>query len=187
MAGKKGNKNANILRAGKRKCKRCKLVWNRGRGDACTICLYCRVHCKRCDINLTEENRGSAKNTYQCSSCQNELQNLNHRNNKLRARDYRLNKKYGITILEYETILKAQGGVCWICGSLPGKRQLSVDHEHVYNDKNQNPRDTRQRVRGLLCWPCNSAIAKFKDDVVRLRNAADYLEQWPAQEILKEK
>ncbi len=117
MAAKKGNKNANILRAGKRKCKRCLLVWNRKKGDVITLCLYCRVHCKRCDINLTEENRGSAKNTYQCSSCQNELQNLNHRNNKLRERDYRLNKKYGITIIEYEMILKEQDGMSEICVS----------------------------------------------------------------------
>jgi hypothetical protein len=41
-------------------------------------------------------------------------------------------------------------------------------------------------VRGLLCWACNGAIAKFKDDPVRLANAAKYCEQWPAQTILKE-
>ena len=43
-------------------------------------------------------------------------------------------------------------------------------------------RDVRQQlkrrsVRGLICWPCNRAIRAFSDDPVKLRAAAEYLEQ----------
>jgi hypothetical protein len=85
------------------------------------------------------------------------------------ARDNYLRRRYGITEAEYEAILKAQKGVCWICSKPPKKRR----------------QETRKRVRGLLCWACNGAISKFKDDPVRLSNAAKYCKQWPAQKILK--
>ena len=104
---------------------------------------------------------------------------------KKTPRDAYLRRTYGITEAEYEEILKAQDGVCWICGEPPKKRRLHVDHKHVLRDKKQPPEETRKRVRGLLCWACNGAISKFRDDVTKLRNAADYCSQWPAQVILR--
>jgi hypothetical protein len=101
------------------------------------------------------------------------------------ARDSYLRRRYGITEAEYEAILKKQKGVCWICGKPPKKRRLHVDHLHVKRDKHQLPEETRKRVRGLLCWACNGAIAKFRDDAQRLRKAAKYCDSWPAQRILK--
>jgi len=44
----------------------------------------------------------------------------------------------------YAERLKAQGGVCAICGKPPGKTRLALDHCHRTG-----------RVRGLLCWSCN--------------------------------
>jgi hypothetical protein len=106
-----------------------------------------------------------------------------------KRRDYNLTRNYGITLPEYEAMLEAQGGVCYICGGAPkeGRRRLHVDHLHSKGEKQRNPREKRGRVRGLLCWGCNAAIGKFRDDVTKLRRAADYLELWPAQAILKEK
>ncbi len=104
-----------------------------------------------------------------------------------KARDTQLVKGYGITSPEYDAILKAQGGVCWICEQPPkkGGNRLAVDHLHSKGENKRNPREKRDRVRGLLCWACNGAIGKFRDDITRLRRAADYLECWPAQQILK--
>ena len=101
------------------------------------------------------------------------------------ARDNYLRRRYGITEAEYEAILNQQKGVCWICGKPPKKRRLHVDHKHVLKDKKQPPEETRKRVRGLLCWACNGAISKFKDDPIRLSKAAAYCEEWPAQIILE--
>src|SRR5271157_3452139 len=47
-----------------------------------------------------------------------------------KAADDRLQKTYGITLVEYEKLLKAGNGVCWICGNPPGTRRLHVDHDH---------------------------------------------------------
>jgi len=102
-------------------------------------------------------------------------------------RDSYLRRRYGITEAEYESILKKQKGVCWICGKPPKKRRLHVDHKHVLKDKKQPPEETRKRVRGLLCWGCNGAIAKFKDDPVRLKKASIYCDKWPAQSVLNKK
>ena len=101
------------------------------------------------------------------------------------ARDLYLRRTYGITEAEYKLILDAQGGVCWICHKPPKKRRLHVDHEHVKKDKKADPKLKRTRVRGLLCWGCNTAVAKFGDSSLRLRNAADYIDKWPAQAVLK--
>jgi hypothetical protein len=82
-------------------------------------------------------------------------------------------KQYGLTIEEYRDQLAAQGGVCAICrqpetvvDSRSGKvRELVVDHCHVTG-----------RPRGLLCNKCNTGLARFEDDLDRLRAAIDYLQ-----------
>jgi hypothetical protein len=101
------------------------------------------------------------------------------------ARDNYLRRTYGITEAEYNAIFEAQKGVCWICGQPPKKRRLHVDHLHLKRDKKQPGELKRPNVRGLLCWACNGAIAKFRDDPVRLKKAAKYCQTWPAQKILK--
>jgi|SRR5579859_3013992 len=45
-------------------------------------------------------------------------------------RDRYLRKKYGISLKEYNQMLKAQGGVCAICKRPPKTLSLSVDHDH---------------------------------------------------------
>lgn len=102
-------------------------------------------------------------------------------------RDNYLRRTYGITEAEYEAILERQQGACAICEKKPkpGQRRLHVDHRHVKDDKKQPPKETRTRVRGLLCWSCNGAVAKFKDNITLLKAAAVYLDELPAQVILQ--
>ena len=84
-------------------------------------------------------------------------------------RDRMLRYKYGITLAEYNVILKAQGGVCAICKK-PSKRTLHVDHNH----------DTDE-VRGLLCFRCNFGITWFKENAGTLLAASCYLVDSPAK------
>jgi hypothetical protein len=180
------------LRAGKRKCFRCKEVYYKERGNTGTICERCKTHCSRCDEVLCEETlpKVQTKNAHQCSNCKNASALIANRNRNEQRRDWHLVRNYGITLNEYEAILKIQKGACWICQKPPKKEgnRLAVDHLHSKGEKKRNPRERRGRVRGLLCWSCNSGIAGFGDDIIRLRRAADYLEAWPAQRILnKEK
>src|SRR5262249_27729358 len=54
---KKAMGNKNNLRAGKTKCRRCKNVFLRLKGEYFRICTRCREHCTRCDalLNVTTE------------------------------------------------------------------------------------------------------------------------------------
>ena len=189
------------LRGGRRKCPRCKIVWNKPSGTLKAICPRCQTHCHRCDIKLTKENTvkvGNYRKQYICKLCLNERCKLAQAKridknqawrdaNKERARDWALVNSYGITVVEYDKILDSQNGVCWICEKPPTGKRLAVDHLHSKGENKRNPREKRGRIRGLLCWHCNVAIGKFKDDITKLRRAADYLEAWPAQVVLKEK
>ena len=49
-----------------------------------------------------------------------------------RATNLRLQKTYGITLEEYNKLLKVDNGTCWICGRLPGEKRLHVDHDHSW-------------------------------------------------------
>lgn len=82
-----------------------------------------------------------------------------------RGREFCLQRDYGLTRDEYEAMHEAQGGLCAICRRPQGSnRELAVDHCH----------DTG-RVRGLLCWNCNSAIGLLGDTFKGIIAAVEYL------------
>lgn len=83
----------------------------------------------------------------------------------LRRRDIILKNKYGITLEEFNVMLEAQGGLCKICKEVLTKPH--VDHCH-----------SSKRVRGLLCQGCNFGIGYFKDSIVHLSSAIQYLEEF---------
>lgn len=86
---------------------------------------------------------------------------------KVRGDKRHLERKFGITVEQYETLFHQQNGTCAICLSAPTlERRLAVDHCHK-----------TKIIRGLLCFSCNSALGHFKDDPNILRKAAVYLEQ----------
>ena len=65
-------------------------------------------------------------------------------------KDYKLKTRYGISLAEYDEILKNQGGVCALCKRPPQNNELAVDHNHTTN-----------KVRGLLCQHCNRFVVGF--------------------------
>jgi hypothetical protein len=73
---------------------------------------------------------------------------------------------YSIDQAAYEAMLSRQRGVCAICGgrNQPPTRRLAVDHDHATG-----------KVRGLLCYRCNSAIGLFDEDAERMQRAIDYV------------
>jgi len=87
------------------------------------------------------------------------------RKNESYVRDREYQKRFGITLKEYERLIAKQEGVCAICHAVPGRRRLEVDHCH-----------STGRVRGLLCEVCNRAIGLFEDDPTLLMSAVRYLE-----------
>jgi hypothetical protein len=87
--------------------------------------------------------------------------------------DETLRRKYGITLTDYDVLFESQGGVCALCkkGETTkrmkkgeGHERLAVDHCH----------DTA-RVRGLLCFKCNTAIGSLGDTEDDAQRVVDYL------------
>jgi hypothetical protein len=56
---------------------------------------------------------------------------------------------------------------CEVCGSSPTDRTLDFDHCHARNE-----------FRGWLCNSCNRTLGNVKDNPVRLRQLAQYLEDF---------
>jgi len=85
-----------------------------------------------------------------------------------------LRRKYGITLEEYERRLADQGGGCAICGSSDPApfRWFHVDHDHGCCPGKIT---CGRCIRGLLCNGCNRAIGCFREDVVLLGAALEYL------------
>lgn len=81
-------------------------------------------------------------------------------------RNYALQKKYGLTSLDYARMVAEQGGHCASCGGDPTDRGLVVDHCHATG-----------KVRALLCEPCNLGLGNFKDSPELLRLGAIYIEK----------
>ncbi|MFG2951708.1 endonuclease VII domain-containing protein [Streptomyces adustus] len=73
-----------------------------------------------------------------------------------------LKRHYGMTEAERDQMVASQMGLCVICLKAPA---VHVDHCHKTG-----------RVRGVLCFNCNSAIGKLGDDPDAVRRAAAYLE-----------
>ncbi len=84
---------------------------------------------------------------------------------KRRERSGHLMRKFGITIEQYDAMLAAQGGGCFICGRPPREDiSLHVDHDH-----------STGKVRGILCFCCNNALADFQESPALLAKAASYM------------
>lgn len=81
----------------------------------------------------------------------------------------RLEKVYGIDSLQYDALLKLQGGKCAICRARPRSKRLAVDHDHKTNE-----------VRGLLCSRCNhDLLGAGWDSIAVLSAAVAYLNAPP--------
>jgi C4-type Zn-finger protein len=90
-------------------------------------------------------------------------------------------RRLGITVSEHCEMLSRQGGVCAICRAEPTKgTSLVIDHDHAI------PGEGRASIRGLICNDCNyQRLPIFGDNPALLRAAADYLEKWPARQVLR--
>ena len=72
-------------------------------------------------------------------------------------------RKYGITLKQKEEMLKNQNNQCMICQKIINI-SAAVDHDHETG-----------KIRGILCFSCNSALGNFQDNINLLKNAIEYL------------
>ncbi|WP_425835908.1 endonuclease VII domain-containing protein [Streptomyces fractus] len=80
----------------------------------------------------------------------------------IQGRQDHLKRNYNLTEAQRDEMIASQMGICVICLNAPA---VHVDHCHETG-----------RVRGVLCFNCNSAIGKLGDDPDTTRRATAYLE-----------
>lgn len=93
---------------------------------------------------------------------------------KMKGKDNHLKRTFGITLEQYNELSKSQNNLCAIClnpeSTIHKKNNklmdLAVDHCHETG-----------KIRGLLCWTCNTSLGKFKDSIENLERAIEYLKK----------
>jgi hypothetical protein len=122
-----------------------------------------RYECKRC--SGLQVARWQAANP--------ERKKQNERDHYHRNRDHFLDRdlrtKYRMTLDEFHSRLKSQGGGCALCGTKDprGNGKFHVDHNHTTGD-----------VRALLCHSCNTGLGLLGDTVAALEKAVAYLKRF---------
>lgn len=93
--------------------------------------------------------------------------------NKDKSKNNALYRKYGISLSDYQKMFAEQLGVCAICYQAEVatinniRKTLSVDHNH-----------TTGKIRGLLCYRCNSALGLLKEDEKLIMSTLFYIKKY---------
>lgn len=120
-----------------------------GLNGQCKSCVKSRIH------NWQKKNR-SKKNEYNRRWKEKYPEHA-----KLVQFRSSLKCNYKLSTDEYLSMVTSQHELCALCNK---KRKLLIDHCHKTG-----------KVRGLLCYACNTALGMFKDDVGLLFKAVEYL------------
>lgn len=86
-----------------------------------------------------------------------------------------LRRRYNVSRDEYDEMLAAQDGRCFICRRRPkaADPSLAVDHDHRTG-----------MVRGLLCYSCNhDLLGHHGEDAAKYQRAFTYLVHPPARKL----
>lgn len=131
-----------------------------------------RRQCTRCGIKRLETSFSGPRGKL-CKVCRDTARRKG-------AHGSRIKRTYAITAEEYDAIRSYQLGACGGCGETRNYN-LHVEHDH----KREREAGTRESIRGLACARCNSVLRKVRDNPAILRKLADYLDDPPAQKVLK--
>ena len=130
-----------------------------GIGSICKMCVN-----ERCKLwNKRNRDRVLAR-----------ARELYKQNDGMGSKNSQLKRMYGITLDQYNKMLVDQSNKCAICGKeqLKYRRRLSVDHCHETN-----------KVRGLLCHPCNAAFGLLQENMDIILNMANYAKKHLTQDL----
>ena len=144
-------------------------------------CCQCK---KRRALNEFHQDK-SSKDGYasRCSLCDNQ----NHREYRMKNPEkvladnikyrplykdkqtwYDLKRNFGLEPEDFHRMLISQNGLCFICKTpMDGDRNVLVDHSHKTG-----------KIRGLLCKCCNTGLGMFRDNILILSNAIEYIRKW---------
>jgi hypothetical protein len=147
-------------------CKDCKRPYRK---------LHHIINKERDSANAKEWNRKYKKGWYeQNRSRLLEASKKRYKENPDQHKSWILKTKFGITLEQYNRLLKEQNYACAICKKpetvLDNRnnkpKSLAVDHNHVTGE-----------IRGLLCSQCNRSLGGFQDNPEILKQAISYLKE----------
>jgi len=131
------------------------------------------IRCAKCETlksknEFYEDGRTYSGYSPYCKSCNNiDCKKRRSEKTKETHRGIHLKASYGLSIQDYQTMLKDQNNACALCGRSEEYKALSVDHDHKTG-----------KVRGLLCNKCNTALGFFQDNIETVSKALDYLKRF---------
>lgn len=121
------------------------------------------------EIRTTPERRKETLAKYNNSEKRKAAMRMYYAKNKEQSINKAMMKNYGITLTEYNRMLKEQKDCCYICKIHKDtqSRRLHIDHNHKTG-----------KVRALLCHYCNATIGNAREDIKRLTSIVSYLKEF---------
>ena len=124
-----------------------------------------------------EKLRAKAKEKYAIDPSKSLAASAKWRNkpdSKDKDRNKHYKRKFGITIEQYTEMFEAQEGLCAMCNqpetvntkSKSTPMWLAVDHDHKTG-----------KVRGLLCFRCNTMLEHFDKDISKIKAVLAYIKE----------
>ncbi len=112
-------------------------------------CIQCRATARKAWREKNVEHRASYDQSY-------------YAENRKKLDHIAMLRRYQMTQEEYDEMHAASQGHCAICSQ--HKERLCIDHCHATG-----------KVRGLLCYNCNTGLGLMRDNVDYLASAIEYL------------
>jgi hypothetical protein len=134
------------------------------------------MNCNKCGVEPAHSYVDALGRTYtkevckKCREIQNQERILRNRlkpESKEYHRNYKLRTRFGLTSEQYDHMVRDQNNLCAICKCEAQFNSLHVDHCHKTN-----------KVRGLLCFHCNTTLGHVKDDMAIVQNMIEYLRRY---------
>ena len=113
-----------------------------------------------------------------CKECQKVWYKEYKKNPEVSKRTFagHIKRLFGLTLEQYDTMVKQQKGLCAICGKPEDRKykgvlaRLSVDHCH-----------TTGEIRALLCNRCNRTLGSVWDNTELLEKMIHYLKKYKGE------
>jgi len=124
--------------------------------DGWRICKTCSRKSKEKWAELHKEETVVSKKNYAS----------NHPERRKKSTTNYARKRQGFTLESFDAKLKEQCNKCAICGDVFTEKNVPHgDHKHVLPPQ----------PRGALCNLCNLGLGAFRDSIINLKNAEQYL------------
>ena len=102
----------------------------------------------------------------QCKACTAEAGRQDYEKHKRKRTSAGLERKYGISLDDYEQMSEDQDHACALCQEpeMVEGRRMAIDHDHETG-----------RIRGLLCFKCNTSLGRVCDTQAALERLVAYV------------